>query len=218
MRYRNFLHSYTLKIPVFDVKHCRALIKFNNMYINIYIYIYIYIFVLQLRGHMSTEKKIDINSLCYQIIEQAKGVRLTLGCCQTNFTKKKTGVAKSLIEKYERGIQNILPETLERMAKNLPNDIEDFFLESTNCVCSKDKKSLDLVQALKRIKEWKVRDAMCALTRFLLEIIQIRKVTAEVRPVKYQMVQKARDWRFARGCTDGISRYKWNVRAADRQI
>jgi hypothetical protein len=87
------------------------------------------------------------------------------------------------------------------MAKNLPNEIEDCFLESTNCVSSKDKKSLDLVQALKRIKDWKVRDAMCALTRFLSERIQIRKVTAEVRPVKYQVVQKARDWQFARRYT-----------------
>lgn len=157
-------------------------------------------FVLQLSENMSTEKKIDPDSLCYHIIQKVKDVRLELKCTQADFAEK-TGVAKSLIEKYERRVHSIPPKTLEEMAKKLSKDIEKFFPESTNCISSEDKKSFDLVQTIKRIKDQEVRDAVCVLTRFLSKGMQISKVITEVRPVKYQMVQKAKDWRFAKGYT-----------------
>ncbi|MDR2977846.1 MAG: helix-turn-helix transcriptional regulator [Rickettsiales bacterium] len=160
-------------------------------------------FVLQMSENMSTEKKIDTDSLCYHIIQKAKDIRLELKCTQADFAEK-TGVAKSLIEKYERRIHSILPKTLEEMAKKLSKDIENLFPESANCISSEDKKSFDLVQTLKRIKDWKVRDAVCVLTRFLSEGIQISKGTEEIRPISYQMVQKAKDWRFAKGL------HRWN--------
>lgn len=149
---------------------------------------------------MSTEKKIDNDSLCYYITQKVKDVRFELNCTQAEFSEK-TGVAKSLIEKYERRVHSIPPKTLEGMAKKLSKDIENFFPESTNCISSEDKKSFDLVQTLKRIKGWKARDAVCVLTRFLSEGIQISKITEEIRPISYQMAQKAKDWRFARGRT-----------------
>ncbi len=155
-------------------------------------------FVLQLSENMSTEKKIDPDSLCYHIIQKIKDVRLELNCTQADFAEK-TGVAKSLIGKYERGIHNILPETLERIAQKSPRDVEYFFPKPINCINSEDKKAFDLVQNLKRIKDQKVRDAVCALTRCVSEGIQIRKVTTEIRPISYQMAHKAKDWRFARG-------------------
>lgn len=149
---------------------------------------------------MSTEKKIDTDSLCYHIIQKVKDVRLELNCTQAEFAEK-TGVAKSLIGKYERGIHSILPDTLEKIANKSSRDIEYFFPEPINCINSEDKKSFDLVQTIKRIKDQEVRDAVCVLTRFLSKGMQISKVITEVRPVKYQMVQKAKDWRFARGYT-----------------
>lgn len=149
---------------------------------------------------MSTEKKIDPDSLCYHIIQKVKDVRLELNCSQADFAEK-TGVAKSLIGKYERGIHSILPEKLERIAQKLTRDVEYFFPKPINCINSEDKKSFDLVQTLKRIKNPKVRETVCALTRFLSEGIQISKVTEEIRPISYQMVQKAKDWRFVRGRT-----------------
>ncbi|GFR25789.1 putative transcriptional regulator [Trichonephila clavata] len=146
---------------------------------------------------MSTEKKIDPDSLCYHIIQKVKDVRLELGYSQADFATK-TGVAKSLIGKYDRGVHNIQPETLEKIAKKLSCDIEIFFPKPTVC---EDKEAFNLVQILKRIKDQEVRDAVCVLTRFLSKGIQISKVITEVRPVKYQMVQKAKDWRFAKGYT-----------------
>jgi|GEM_PF-6020770 len=149
---------------------------------------------------MSVEKKIDTDSLCYYIIQKVKDVRLELTCTQADFAKK-IGVAKSLIGKYERGVNNILPETLEKIAQKSPRDIEYFFPKPINCINSEDKQAFDLVQNLKRMKDQKVRDAVCALTRCVSEGIQIRKITTEIRPIKYQMIQKVKDWRFARGCT-----------------
>ncbi|WP_341822276.1 helix-turn-helix transcriptional regulator [Wolbachia endosymbiont (group A) of Clivina fossor] len=148
----------------------------------------------------TTEKKIDPNSLCYHIIQKVKDVRLELECSQANFAEK-IGVAKSLIEKYERRVHSIPPDTLEKIANKSSRDIEYFFPKPINCINSEDKKAFDLVQNLKRIKDQKVRDAVCALTRCVSEGIQIRKVTTEIKPVKYQMAQKAKDWRFARGYT-----------------
>ncbi|WP_341814792.1 helix-turn-helix transcriptional regulator [Wolbachia endosymbiont (group A) of Chalcis sispes] len=150
--------------------------------------------------NMSTEKKIDTDSLCYYITQKVKNVRFELNSTQAEFAEK-TDVAKSLIGKYERGIHSILPDTLEKIANKSSRDIEYFFPEPINCINSEDKKSFDLVQTLKRIKDWKVRDAVCVLTRFLSEGIQISKVTEEIRSISYQMVQKAKDWRFARGRT-----------------
>lgn len=124
-------------------------------------------------------------------------MRLELGCSQADFATK-TGVAKSLIGKYDRGIHNIQPETLEKIAKKLFYDIEIFFPKPTVCIDSEDKEAFNLVQILKRIKDQEVRDAV---TRFLSKGIQISKVITEVRPVKYQMVQKAKDWQFAKGYT-----------------
>ncbi|WP_341816911.1 helix-turn-helix transcriptional regulator [Wolbachia endosymbiont (group A) of Agelastica alni] len=149
---------------------------------------------------MSTEKKIDTDSLCYYITQKVKNVRFELNCTQAEFAEK-TDVAKSLIGKYERGIHSILPDTLEKIANKSSHDIEYFFPEPINCINSEDKKAFDLVQNLKRIKDQKVRDAVCALTRCVSEGIQIRKVITEIRPISYQMVQKAKDWRFARGST-----------------
>ncbi|MDR2831416.1 MAG: helix-turn-helix domain-containing protein [Rickettsiales bacterium] len=96
---------------------------------------------------------------------------------------EKTGVAKSLIEKYERGVHSILPEKLEKLAKELVDHIDDLFPESTGCINSEDEKAFNLVQNLKRIKDLKVRDAVYTLTRCVAEGIQISKVTTEIRPI-----------------------------------
>ncbi len=148
----------------------------------------------------TTEKKIDPNSLCYYIIQRVKNVRFELDCSQAEFAEK-TGVAKSLIEKYERGIHSILPDTLEKIANRSSRNIEYFFPEPTNCINREDKQAFDLVQILKSIKNQKVRDVIYALTKYVANGIQVRKATIEIKPVKFQMSQKAKDWRFARGYT-----------------
>jgi DNA-binding XRE family transcriptional regulator len=60
-------------------------------------------FLLRVSGNMSAEKKIDTDSLCYHIIRKVKDVMLELKCSQADFAET-TGVAKSRMGKYERGI------------------------------------------------------------------------------------------------------------------
>ncbi len=150
----------------------------------------------------TTTKKIAPDSLCYQITQKAKDVRLKMGCSQADFAKR-VGLAKSAVTNYELGIYSIEPTTLERMAKKLYYDIEVFFPELPEgfYINREDKKAFNLVQTIKRIKDSKVREAVCTLTRSLSEGIEINKVTTEVRPVRFQMAQKAKDWRLARGST-----------------
>ncbi|MFP3015346.1 MAG: helix-turn-helix transcriptional regulator [Wolbachia sp.] len=152
---------------------------------------------------MTTAKKtMDSDSFCYQITQKAKDIRLKMGCSQVDFAKR-VGVAKSTVINYELGIYSIEPTTLESMANKLYYDIDVFFPQPPEgfYINREDKQAFYLLQTLKRIKDPKVRETVCALTRFLSEGIEVNKVTTEVRPVKSQMAQKVKDWRFVRGYT-----------------
>ncbi|WP_264705189.1 helix-turn-helix transcriptional regulator [Wolbachia endosymbiont (group A) of Gymnosoma rotundatum] len=167
----------------------------------------------------TTKNKIDPDSLCYQITQKAKDIRLKMGCSQIEFAKR-AGVAKSTVINYELGVYSIEPTTLERMANKLYYDIDVFFPEPPEglYISRENKQAFCLLQSLKRIKDLKVHEAVCTLTRFLSEGIKVNKAITEVRPIKSQMAQKAKDWRFIRGYTQveladkaGLSRTQVNT-------
>lgn len=120
---------------------------------------------------MTTAKKtMDSDSFCYQITQKAKDIRLKMGCSQVDFAKR-VGVAKSTVINYELGIYSIEPTTLESMANKLYYDIDVFFPQPPEgfYINREDKQAFYLLQTLKRIKDPKVRETVCALTRFLSE-------------------------------------------------
>ncbi|UJQ20674.1 transcriptional regulator [Wolbachia endosymbiont of Delia radicum] len=147
----------------------------------------------------TTEKRVAVGSLGYQIIQEIKNLRLLKGYSQA-YVAKEIGVSKRQMGRYEEGRDSLSPKKFEDILKVLSIDVEATFskLIKENCINSKDEKALSVVQNFKKFKDQEFRNALCVLVKILSEGTQINKSITGTKPLSYKIRQKLKDWRFVR--------------------